>query len=84
MAALDSELLSGYARLCGTVLARAHVKTGNGAKLTGYLGTGDAMPEAIAEFATTYADRTEQDHASFLKAIKSGKLPVGGVPEGEG
>jgi uncharacterized protein (DUF2252 family) len=66
----DEELLVAYARLCGRVLARAHVRTGNGAILQGYIGGSDAMPEAIAKFAMRYADQTEKDHAAFVKGMR--------------
>jgi uncharacterized protein (DUF2252 family) len=66
----DEELLHSYAKLCGRVLARAHVRTSNGAVLSGYLGGSDAGPEALAKFALHYADQTEKDHAEFLRGMK--------------
>ena len=66
----DQELLTSYARLCGRVLARAHVRTSNGAVLNGYIGGGDAVPEALAKFAVLYADQTEKDHADFVKGLR--------------
>jgi hypothetical protein len=69
----DEELLLGYARLCGNVLARAHVRTGQGAVLAGYLGGSDAVPEAIARFGMLYADQTEKDHADFVKADRGAR-----------
>ena len=67
----DEALLLGYARLCGRVLARAHVRTGDGAMLNGYIGGSDAMPEAITKFALRYADQTEKDHADFVRALRT-------------
>jgi uncharacterized protein (DUF2252 family) len=73
----DEELLISYARLCGRVLARAHVRTCNGAVLSGYLGGSDAGPEALAKFALLYADQTEKDHADFLRGMrKKGNKPA--------
>jgi uncharacterized protein (DUF2252 family) len=66
----DEELLHSYSRLCGRVLARAHVRTSNGAVLSGYIGGSDAGPEALAKFALLYADQTEKDHAEFLRGMK--------------
>jgi uncharacterized protein (DUF2252 family) len=83
----DAELLTAYARLCGRVLARAHVRTGNGAMLQGYIGTGDAIPDALAKFSKRYADQTEKDHADFVKAIGKrprAKLPTEGRMQREG
>jgi uncharacterized protein (DUF2252 family) len=63
-----------YVELCGWVLARAHARTGDPAWIAGYLGKTEAFDEAIATFAIAYADQTERDHASFLKAIRAGQI----------
>ncbi len=78
MAMLGSTLSEGalpyYAVLCGEVLARAHSRSGDGAMILGYMGTGGAFDTAIAEFAMKYADQTERDWRLFLEAIKSGQI----------
>jgi len=61
-------------QLCGWVLARAHARTGDPARIAGYLGKTSAFDEAIAKFAVAYADQTERDYASFVKAIRAGKI----------
>jgi uncharacterized protein (DUF2252 family) len=63
-----------YVEICGWALARAHARTGDPARIGGYLGKGDAFDEAIAKFAVTYADQTERDYRELLKAIRAGKL----------
>ena len=63
-----------YVELCGWVLARAHARTGDPAGIAGYLGKTEAFDEAIAKFAIAYADQTERDYASFLKAIRAGRI----------
>jgi uncharacterized protein (DUF2252 family) len=63
-----------YVELCGWVLARAHARTGDPARIAGYLGKTEAFDEALATFAIAYADQTERDHASFLKAIRAGRI----------
>ena len=72
----DKELLSGYANLCGKMLARAHAKAGNAALLASYMGKSDTLDIAISEFAVKYADQTGKDYSDFMKAIKSGKMEV--------
>jgi uncharacterized protein (DUF2252 family) len=72
----NKALLMAYARLCGRMLARAHAKTGNSEIISSYMGKSEAFEEAISNFAIAYADQTEKDYDSFLKAIKAGKLPV--------
>jgi uncharacterized protein (DUF2252 family) len=68
-----AEMLS-YADWCGQALALSHARSGDAAMLSGYMGNSDTLDKAIAKFSFAYADQNEKDHASFLKAIKSGKL----------
>ncbi len=63
-----------YAELCGWVLARAHARTGDPARIAGYLGKNDAFDKALEKFAVAYADQTERDHAALLKAIRTGRI----------
>jgi hypothetical protein len=65
-----------YARLCGWTLAHAHARSGEPAKITGYLGESEKFDEAIADFSVAYADQTEKDHDFLVKAVRSGKLEV--------
>jgi len=65
-----------YAELCGWILARAHARSGDPAKISGYLGKGDAFDEAIADFSIAYADQSEQDHEALVKAARAGKIEV--------
>ena len=63
-----------YTMLCGRALARAHARTGDPARITGYLGKSDAFDAAVEKFAVAYADQSGRDHAALLKAIRSGKI----------
>jgi len=65
---------TAYVELCATALARAHARTSDPAKISGYLGNGDTFDRAIATFAETYADQAERDHAALLAAIKEGRV----------
>jgi hypothetical protein len=65
-----------YIELCGRALARAHARTGDAAQIAGYLGKNDTFDAAIAKFAVDYADQTESDHAVFVKAIRTRRLPA--------
>jgi uncharacterized protein (DUF2252 family) len=72
---VDAELLTGYARLCGWALARAHAKAaGKAVEISGYIGRSDLFAEALAEYASAYADQVERDYDIFLAACRSGKL----------
>jgi len=63
-----------YAEICGWALARAHARTGDAAKIAGYLGKNESFDDAIEKFAVAYAEQTERDHDLLLKAIRAGKL----------
>jgi uncharacterized protein (DUF2252 family) len=65
-----------YAALCGWSLAHAHARSGEPAKIAGYLGESDKFDKAIADFAVAYADQSEQDHEVLMKAVRAGKLEV--------
>jgi uncharacterized protein (DUF2252 family) len=71
----DSDLLDGYARLCGWVMARAHAKAGGQAvEVSAYIGRGDQFAEALAAYAASYADQVERDYDVFVKACRSGVI----------
>ena len=63
-----------YADWCGQALALSHARSGDAAMLSGYMGGSDTFDRAVAEFSLAYADQNEKDHASFIKAIKSGRI----------
>ncbi len=65
-----------YAELCGWTLSHAHARSGEPAKISGYLGKSDNFDNAIADFAIAYADQSERDHETLLKAVRAGKLEV--------
>ena len=74
VAALDYKLLRGYGALCAWTLARSHARSGDRIAIAAYLGKGGVFDQAMVEFAETYADRNERDHAALLQAIESGRL----------
>jgi len=60
--------LIDYAEMCGELLAKGHVRSGDGCVLAGYLGTGEKFAAALVKFAEAYADQTERDWAELKKA----------------
>ena len=75
----DREALGGLARycgLCGWALALAHAKSGDAAMISGYCGTGDALPDAIGKFSLSYLEQTERDHGALKAAARRGRIPV--------
>jgi uncharacterized protein (DUF2252 family) len=78
-ASIPVEWLTGdsfdfYAWACGTLLARAHARTGDAAAIAGYCGGTPVLDKALATWAEAYGDQTERDHEQLVKAIKSGKV----------
>ena len=71
---LDKQGFDTYLRVCAFCLARAHARTGDAAAISGYIGKGKTLAEAIADFATAYAVQTEQDHGALVEAIESGRV----------
>lgn len=65
-----------YAKLCGTVLALAHARSGEPAVLAGYIGNSGRFEQAIVTFAAAYADQNERDYEMFTAAIRNGRLPT--------
>ncbi|WP_051952513.1 DUF2252 domain-containing protein [Methylocapsa aurea] len=73
---IAAKALEAYANLCGRTLARAHARTGDPARLAGYMGTSEMFDEALASFAMTYAEQTKADHARLKASID----PQTGLP----
>jgi uncharacterized protein (DUF2252 family) len=63
-----------YARLCGWTLARAHARAGDRIAIAAYLGNSTKFDNAIADFAETYADQNERDHATLVAAVEDGRV----------
>jgi len=63
-----------YSWACGALLARAHARTGDIAKIAGYCGNSKALDHALGDFAEAYGDQTERDHAALVAAIKQGRV----------
>jgi uncharacterized protein (DUF2252 family) len=60
--------LKAYAEVCGELLARGHARSGDAQTIAGYIGTGSAFPEAIAEFGMVYAEQTVKDWEELKKS----------------
>ena len=63
-----------HADLCGQALARAHARAGDAAAIAGYIGSGDALPRALAVFAEAYADQNQRDYEALRSTAGTGAL----------
>lgn len=71
---LTGDAFNFYAWVCGEILARAHARIGDAARIAGYCGKSGVLDEALAEWAESYGDQTERDHDTLLAAIKRGEI----------
>ena len=67
--------LAEFATACGEALARAHARTGDPAAISGYIGRGSKFTGAVSEFAHSYADQNDRDHAQLARGIADGTVP---------
>jgi uncharacterized protein (DUF2252 family) len=74
VADLAPRSLVALAGVCGWALARAHARAGDRLAIAGYLGRGDRFDQAVADFATAYADQNKRDHRRLLEAIGAGEV----------
>jgi uncharacterized protein (DUF2252 family) len=65
-----------YGQLCGITLARAHARSGDAAKIAGYLGDDDTFDRALERFAFAYADQNAADYADFTDAADEQRIAV--------
>jgi uncharacterized protein (DUF2252 family) len=68
--------LALYGEICGATLARAHARTGDAAKITGYLGDEDTFDRAVERFAVAYADQNDADYAAFTQAADEQRIDI--------
>lgn len=73
---LEGQVLFNFAGMCGWALARAHAKAGSAPRLAGYLGRSARFDAALVKFARAYADQCERDYALFMRAVRSGAIPI--------
>jgi predicted alpha/beta hydrolase len=60
--------------MCAHALARAHARSGDAARIAGYMGSGQSFDDAVGEFAVEYADQNRRDFRAFTQAIRDGRI----------
>jgi uncharacterized protein (DUF2252 family) len=71
---MDAGEMIRYAKICGSVLANAHARSGEPAVIAGYLGSNITFANAVAGFAVLYADQNERDYAAFDQYLANGAV----------
>jgi uncharacterized protein (DUF2252 family) len=67
---LSPDALAVYARICGSVLARAHARSGNASLISGYLGEEDTFDDAVTEFAMRYSALNTSDYEALTASMQ--------------
>lgn len=70
----DAAVMEQYAGFCGWALARAHARSGDAARISGYLGRSGRFDEMLTAFAAVYADQNARDHAALVQAVRAGRV----------
>ncbi len=71
---MDAGGLTAYAEICGMTLAHAHARGGDRIAIASYLGKGETLDRAMAEFAESYADQSERDYEALRAAVREGRV----------
>ena len=66
--------LKAYGRLCASVLARGHARSGDRQALAAAIGDQKCIDRALSRDALGYADQVQSDHRRLLEAMASGRL----------
>jgi uncharacterized protein (DUF2252 family) len=80
--AMSPRVLTIYAEVCGSILARAHARSGDRIAIAAYIGNSDKLDRAIADFAGAYADQNELDYAALVAAVEDGRVIAEKEPDG--
>jgi uncharacterized protein (DUF2252 family) len=67
---LTGDAFNFYCWACGALLARAHARTSEGATIAGYCGVSKPLRDSFADWAESYGDQTEADHARLRASLK--------------
>jgi uncharacterized protein (DUF2252 family) len=62
-----------YAFCCGAILARAHARVADVARIAGYCGKATILDDELARWAESYGNQTVLDHADLVKAVRGNR-----------
>ncbi|MCM2580014.1 DUF2252 domain-containing protein [Streptomyces meridianus] len=71
---MELDTMRAFGEVSGATLARAHARSGDRIAIAAYLGRSDRFDRALAEFAESYADQNERDHAALKEAVRTGRV----------
>lgn len=65
---IDDDAFESYVQACAVMLARAHSQSPIAAMVSGYVGSGKVLGEALVEWGYAYAALSRSDYEAFLAA----------------
>lgn len=74
---IEDEPFVTYSRACAVTLARAHAQSPRAAEVSGYLGDGTRVGEALLDWGRGYAERSHADYTVFTARAETS---VEGMP----
>jgi len=77
---MSASTFGEYVSACAVLLARAHSQSANASILRGYVGTGDNVHCAVADWCYAYADKSLDDFHQLHEAAKTGDIEVAEDP----
>jgi uncharacterized protein (DUF2252 family) len=70
---MAASTLSVYAWACAWLLARGHAVSGDAVAIASYLGSSDRFDQAMASFASAYADQNQRDFDTVTARVAAGR-----------
>jgi uncharacterized protein (DUF2252 family) len=77
---MSASTFGEYVSACAVLLARAHSQSANASILRGYVGTGDNVHCAVADWCYAYADKSLDDFHQLHAAARAGDIEVAEDP----
>jgi uncharacterized protein (DUF2252 family) len=77
---MSASTFGEYVVACAVLLARAHAQSANASILRGYVGTSNAVHDAVAEWSYAYADKSLDDFHQLRAAAAAGDIEVADDP----
>jgi uncharacterized protein (DUF2252 family) len=77
---MSASTFGEYVVACAVLLARAHAQSANASILRGYVGTGDNVHDAVAQWSYAYAEKSLDDFHQLRAAAAAGDIEVADDP----
>jgi len=72
--AMSPQTMLSFGEMCAWTLARGHARSGDRVAISAYLGDSDQFDDAMADFASAYADQNQRDYEAMVAGVRDGRL----------